>query len=132
MVPGLSVVNLCLNAAGLCQEQIFIGVTALARRLCSLSSTGVLGLNKVPGLSAVSLCWNAPGLCQVQNFKGVTALTTRLFVACLTEQHWGSGPEHDSRLECCESMLECSRTVSRANLHRCDCNGKKAVCSLPQ
>ena len=66
--------------------------------VCSLSSAGVLDLNKVPGLSVVNLCWNAPGLCQVQNFKGVTALTTRLFVACLTEQHWGSGPKHGSRL----------------------------------
>ena len=84
----------------------------------------------VPGLSAVHLCCMVAGLSQVQNFIGVTALARRLFVACLTEQHWCSGLEYGSRIECCESVLQGSNTVSKAKLHRCNCSGKKAVCSL--
>ena len=131
IVPGLSAVTLCCIAAGLCPVQNFVGVTALARRLfvaCVTEQHLCSGLECGSRLVSVLL---VARLCQVQGFIGITALARRLFVACLTEQHWCRGHQHASRLECCQCMLKCSRTVSKAKLHRCNCTGKKAVFSVP-
>ena len=58
--PMLSAVNLCCNAAELCQVQKLVDVTALTRRLFSAclnqSSTGGLGRKGVTCFSAVNVC----------------------------------------------------------------------------
>ena len=107
-----------------------IAVTSKAVfKLPCAGNTAAAGMHKVLGYFAGHLCWVAAELCehqkthgcncsdkQVQNFIGVTALASTLFLACLTEQHWCSGLEHGARLECGESVLECSRIVSSAKI----------------
>ena len=73
--------QLCSNAAELCEVQKLKGVTALTSTGVYSwplrSSTGAVGMNRFPGFSDLHLCSNAAELCEVQKLKGVTALSSK-------------------------------------------------------
>ena len=125
--------QLCSNAAELCEVQKLKGVTALSSKAVTAGLTEQHWCSWHEQVSQASVMCIFAEMQQrwvMQKLKGVTALSSKAVTAGLMEQHWCNWHQQVPKLQCCASLLKCSSSVRSAKTHRCDCTDKHRCLQL--